>query len=1124
MPMKRSRLLLRNLSYYRRTNLPIIAGVAIAVAVLSGALLVGQSVRASLRRLLYERIGATEYLVLGEHFFSERLAASLNPDIGSCPIIYLKGVVIREETGIRAHEVNVYGVDDRFWKFHGVDVPAFPDDRAAYIGDPLARQLNIQQEDRILVRVETPQAIPKEWLYGRRDYGGKTLRLNCRRILPEAQLGAFALRPSQGSVPSIFIPLKRLQKDLAQPAQINAMLLARPINGKGIESISNLLKKNCTLQDFGLRFQTPASGKAFSLESDRIILDNQTAQTAIQTAASMGMKASPLYAYLANSIRAKGREIPYSVIAAADIGNGALRSVQEKDRPSVTPEPADSNESIWLTEWAQRDLGVTRGEPVDIEYYIWQEEGKLETRTAQFRLAGILADSADIDATLAPHIPGVTDAKSINAWDPPFPLDIAKIRPVDEEYWHRYKTTPKAFVSLTKGQDLWESRFGKLTALRIALPEGEDLQAAQSQFSQAVLHQLNPQAAGFMISPLRDLGLAASEGSTDFGEYFVYFSFFLIAAAILLAALFFRLMIEQRVKEIGILRACGFSTVLLQRNFLCEGALLSVIGSILGLLGSVVYGWLMVFGLRTWWTDAVGTRHISLHISWPELLIGCVCGIVFSIASLAWTLRTLRHNSIRMLLTGVLESVAARKRSVRTLAITSLCTLFAAAMLMAGSAWGKISQLHGFFGAGFLLLIAILCATALYLRRAHHAPVEGQGWPAFMRMGLRNATHRPGRSLFCACLIAAATFIVVSMEAFRQDGQNVSLEQSSGTGGYPLLAESTLPVLYDLNGAAGQDAIGLSPEQVQAFRQVHFIPFRKRPGDDASCLNLYAPQEPEIIGAPMAFGAAGRFSFQSSLADTEEHRRNPWLLLDAFKQESFIPAIVDANTLQYILHLSLGSEIVIPGQKTGPVRLRFVAALKDSIFQGKLIISESNFLRAFPAQEGYRFFLLDVLPSSAAALKPQLQEGLADYGFAVESSRERLAAYHRVENTYLSTFQSLGTLGLILGTVGLATILLRNVLERLQELALLRAVGFRSIILSAIILAENVFLIAWGLVSGVLCSLVAILPAIHARGGSLPFAKTGLIALLVLAAGLTSSLIAVIAAHRAPLLAALRSE
>jgi putative ABC transport system permease protein len=1122
--MKRSRLLLRNLTYYRRTNLPVIAGVAIAVAVLSGALLVGQSVRASLRRLLYERIGATEYLVTAEHFFSERLASSLNSGIDSCPIIYLKGVVIHEPTGVRSHQVNVYGVDDRFWKFHGADIPAFPDDRAAYVGDSLARALNIKREDALLLRVEIPQAIPREWLYGRRDDGGRTLRLNCRRLLSGAQLGEFSLRPTQGSVHSIFVPLKRLQKDLAQQAQVSAVLLARPAVGNGLESISSLLKNSCTLQDLAIRIQTLTSGNGFSLESTSIILDTATAQTAMRTASALGMESSPVYTYLANSIRAGGREIPYSVITAADIGKGALRSLRETKGAPLSIAPTDPNDSIWLGEWAQKSLGVSKGESLEIDYYLWQQEGKLETRTARFHLAGILADSIDIDATFAPHIPGVTDARSINAWDPPFPLDIARIRPADEEYWHRYKATPKAFIALARGQELWGSRFGALTALRIALPAGKDLQTVQNQFSRALLRQLNPQSAGFTISAVRDRGLAASQGSTDFGEYFVYFSFFLIAAAILLAALFFRLMIEQRVREIGILRACGFSPALLQRNFFYEGALLSVIGSILGLLGSIIYGWLMVFGLRTWWTDAVGTRRIFLQISWMELLIGCLCGVVFSMASLAWTLRTLRTNSPRMLLTGILESVAVQKHRVRILALTSLCALFAALFLLGASMLEKVSQLQGFFGAGFLLLVAILCATALYLRRARPIPVAGKGWPAFMKMGLRNATHRPGRSLLCASLIAAATFIVVSMEAFRQDGQSVSLEYNSGTGGFPLLAESTLPILYDLNSAAGQDAIGLSPEQTQAFHKVRFIPFRKRPGDDASCLNLYAPQEPEILGAPKAFGAAGRFSFQSTLASKPEHKKNPWLLLEAYPQESFIPAIVDANTLQYILHLSLGNELVIRTAKTGPIRLKFVATLKDSIFQGKLIISESNFLRAFPSQEGYRFFLLDLLPAHAAALVSPMQEGLADYGFAVESSRERLAAYHQVENTYLSTFQSLGTLGLILGTVGLATILLRNVLERRQELALLRAVGYRSGIISLIILVENLFLMVWGLLSGVFCALVAILPAIDARGASIPFTRTALIVFAVLAAGFISSLIALLAAHRAPLLTALRSE
>jgi putative ABC transport system permease protein len=1121
--MKRGRLLLRNLTYYRRTNLPIIIGVAIAVAVLSGALMVGQSVRASLRRLLYERIGKVEYLVTAEHFFSEKLSREFTPKMDNCPIIYLKGVVIHEKTGIRSYDVNVYGVDDTFWKFHGMEIPPFPEERAAFVGDPLSRQLNIQNDDTLLLRIETQQTIPREWLYGRRDNVGKTLRLSCRRILPANKLGEFALRPNQGSIYSIFVPLTYLQRTLAQTSQINAILLARRAPDSGLEFVADTLMQGCTLHDLGLRLRTLDSTNGFSLESSRILIDDQTVQAALQAASALGLDTSPVYTYLANSIRSKGREIPYSVITAADFGKGALRSVKEIERASF-PATADPKESIWLTDWAAQSLGIAPGQTVEVDYYVWQNEGKLKTRTARFRLAGILATTGDVDAALAPSIPGVTDAKSINTWDPPFPLDLGRIRREDEDYWNRFKATPKAFIPLLRGQELWQNRFGKLTGLRISLPGGRDLAAIQKQFAETIIKNLNPQSAGFAISPIKEQGLAASQGTTDFGEYFVYFSFFLIAAAVLLAALFFKLMIEQRVREIGTLRASGFSIRLLMRTFLYEGAILSITGALLGMLGSIGYGWLMVFGLRTWWVDAVGTRRILLQVSWPELLIGSVCGVVFSMGSLAWTLRSLRHNSPRQLLAGVLESTSTQKRRARILVIASVSAAFLAVTILIGSSFGSVSQLEAFFAAGFLLLISILCATALYLRRAFPAPIQGKGWPALLRLGFRNAMHRPGRSLFCASLIASATFIVVSMEAFRQDMHSISLDNDSGTGGYPLLAESALPILYDPNSVAGQDALGISPQQVEAFRHVEVVSFRERPGDDASCLNLYAPQEPKILGAPNAFCAAGRFSFQNSLATTPEQKSNPWLLLDSQQNEPFIPSIADANTLQYILHLSLGSELVVRGSRGMPVRLRFVGALRDSIFQGKVIISETSFLRAFPEQEGYRFFLLNTPPEQALMLIPPLKEALADYGVSIERSQERLAAYHRVENTYLSTFQSLGTLGLILGTVGLATILLRNVLERRQELALLRAVGYRMRVLSAIILAENVFLIVWGLVSGSICALLAILPALHARGASLPLGMAAYIMIAVLIAGLTSSVFAVIAAFRSPLLPALRSE
>ena len=171
--------------------------------------------------------------------------------------------------------------------------------------------------------------------------------------------------------------------------------------------------------------------------------------------------------------------------------------------------------------------------------------------------------------------------------------------------------------------------------------------------------------------------------------------------------------------------------------------------------------------------------------------------------------------------------------------------------------------------------------------------------------------------------------------------------------------------------------------------------------------------------------------------------------------------------------LKVGDELVMDGAN-GPLKLRVVAALSDSIFQSELLMSEKNFLRLFPAEEGYRMFLIDVPNTQqAAVVSTTLEDRLSDFGFDVVATDERLANFHRVENTYLSTFQMLGGLGLALGTLGMAAVLLRNVFERRRELALLRAVGYNSSHFAAMVITENVLMLCCGLAVGFVCALLA---------------------------------------------------
>jgi ABC-type antimicrobial peptide transport system permease subunit len=409
------------------------------------------------------------------------------------------------------------------------------------------------------------------------------------------------------------------------------------------------------------------------------------------------------------------------------------------------------------------------------------------------------------------------------------------------------------------------------------------------------------------------------------------------------------------------------------------------------------------------------------------------------------------------------------------------------------------------------------------MRQVKAKPITGSGWWPVSRLGFRNTTYRPARSIFCIALIASAAFVIVAVDAFRRDDKGNASSKKSGSGGFPLLAESLLPVIHDPNTPAGREALNLTTDSNE-LNGVSFTRFRVRPGDDASCLNLYRPGNPKIIAADEPFIRSGRFVFQDSLANTSEEKNNPWLLLDQVMADGAIPVIGDANSLTYVLHAKLGDALNLTNDAV-PLRLRVVAALSDSIFQNVLVMSEKNFLRLFPELQGHQFFLIDTpdhTPSSRVITS--LEDRLSDYGFDVMPSSERLAQFHRVENTYLSTFQLLGGLGLILGTLGMAAVLLRNVLERRRELALLRAVGYDSTHFTLMVFAENAFLLFCGLATGAVCALLAVAPVLFGRSGSGPNVSLGLVLLLVLISGLTASLTATWAALRSPLLPALKAE
>ncbi len=1114
------RLVFRSLVWHWRPNLAVIAGVAAAVAVLAGALLVGDSVRASLRWLALERLGATQWVITAPRFVGADLAGRLADTpkgVRAVGLVAVPATALEESSGRRIASAIVYGVDDGFWRFHGLPPRAMgPHD--ARLSPPAAAELHATNGASILLKLQAEGEVPGSVLFGRRDSLGRTLRVTATGILAPSELGEFALRPHQRPLRAFFVPLAALQGALDQPGRANTILLS----GLAEEGDpTSRLRAALRLEDHGLTLRGLEKVHALSLESRSALVPPPAVEVALRAAAAEGFVGWRVLTYLASELRAGRFAVPYSLIAAVpDRTYEALRAQSTAKGRKSTPPAGPSG--LLLNEWVARELQATLGDTVQVEYPVWLEEGRLEVRTAAFRLDGIVPlRGLAADPDLTPAFPGISDSLHLSDWDPPFPIDLSRIRPADEQYWDQHRTTPKAFARLSRGEEIFGHRLGRVTSVRIEVPASTDLGNAGTTVSQRVASGLAPAASGIVIENARSRAEEASRGSTDFGAYFLYFSSFLVAAAVLLAALFFRLGLETRQKDMGLLGSVGFAARERERFFLAEGLVLAVAGGLLGVALAPHYTRLVLFALRGLWVGAIGTTRLALEPSLVPLVIGFVAGVAVAALATVLTLRGFRRSSPRELLAGAADSGRFSTEPGVVWWWPAALAGVLAVVLVVLAVRGNLPAPAAFFGAGALLLCSGLLAAWRWLRSGPAGDSPG----GLLWLALRGASHRPGRSLLAIGLVAAATFVLVAVSAFRREGSAADVESPSGpAGGYALMAQSLVGIHHDLSTPEGREALGLSDAAV--LEGTTIAPFRLRDGDDPSCLNLYVPGDPRILGASPWFLRANRFAFARSLAATAQEQANPWLLLErGLEGGGAIPVVADANTLDYVLHKELGDEIVLNAPPGEPgLRLLVVGALRPGALQGELVVAESAFVSAFPGESGRRFFLIETPPEKPAEVGDYLETRLGDAGFDVSETRELLERYFAVENTYLATFQALGALGLLLGTLGLAASLWRNVAERRRELALLTAVGYRLHDLRFLILSENVAIVITGLALGAAAALLAIAPAWLSRGGSLSWMA---LAVLVVATAVTGFVVSWLAARfvrRAPLLSTLRSE
>ncbi|MGL4594703.1 MAG: FtsX-like permease family protein [Thermoguttaceae bacterium] len=1120
--------ILRSLWYYRWIYAAVLLGVFCEAAVFTGSLLVGDSMRGSLLDLTEERLGKIDTILLGNRFFhppafhspnvyltnnvSGKIDSDSNSnsnsnsdsgaDADSIPVILYSAAAFSssESAESGATDLELLGLDER--ACHLGSLPPFPGPNEIIINEALAARLNVHVGETISLRFLSPQSIPPDSSFGHRDNVLLRSRLTITSIIPNKGIGRFSLKIDQSPQPLGIVSLSWLQRKLEVENKVNAVF-----------QLNDSVEFFPTLDDLGILIDEDAN--YYYIKSDRMIFTPQQVAEIVKSSDMFQSTYSYLspnaaLVYLATSIQAtkNGRSVPYSTVCAIDLSKDFHKSGLNALIIEKTP--------IALNTWTADQLDVVPGDVIELTWLA--PENTQVQHSRQF----ILSEIVPMDKwgnSLVPDVKGLTDENSIANWNPPFPFDAKKIRQEDEDYWDKYRAAPKAFVPLNDGHRFWSSRFGDYTTLIVAKNKNIDIidtinakketeTKIEKKSSIIDSSQLRPELFGIQKIPVKAAGYAASSGTTPFSVLFISFSFFIIFSALILVWLLFRLVMQMQASQVGTLLALGWSHPQIRNKFLCEGGLIAAVGSALGVLFGIFYAKIMIYGLSTWWVDAISVPFVNFHMNYWTLIIGWKTGTILALVTIFFSLRGFRQLSIRALLgknwerqQKLISPTKSKRKFVLVLKnhVRSLHFFLLISGCFVAYFWMSFPPASFLFGTIYL---------AFLIWNVSRKWTNSENIQTLFQLARSNAMRNRTRSILAIALVASSTFLLLAMSAFRLDpnvsGGVAGFSGTGLTGGFQFVFETAYPVYYDIGTKSGRNEIGIQSKDNDILEEngIDIISCRMKDGDNASCLNLYQAGNPRILGLPDSFIEKNPFNFSQTKQSRSESGASVsrWnalkqpIRLDSDEVRR-VPVILDANTAQYSLHLyaGIGETFEIKSEQEKPIRCEVVGLLGNSALQGDILMSEQNLLELFPNVSGFQFFLVsqksnlrNEKPKSLSDQTPLgtlnsasekiLRDLMADFGIRGESMTDRLRKLFAIQNTYLSTFQSLGGIGLLLGILGLTVIQVRTILERRHELALLSALGFTKSRTILLLVYESSLLVLTAIFVAIMALCMALLP------------------------------------------------
>ena len=318
---------IRNFLHYLRFNLTVAIGVAISTAILTGGLIVGDSVRYSLEQGTRYRLGgARTAITTGDRFTTASLAALLqeelsdplnhDQDVICAPIFQLQGVATADGGRMRVNRIQVLGVNEQFDLI--ADTFSYFGDLSAdevIISENMAERLEVGAGDFIMLRIRKASVMPMNTPFVSAIHTTVPARVRVKAIAGVPELGRFNLKISQTAPFNIFISLDHLNRVMDLEDKANIILISHDGFLQNDE-ITASLRKTWRPADAGLKIREIKSLKEIELYADRVFME----PAIIEAFQYTGADQQKVLTYFVNSITAGTRQTPYSFISTLSAG------------------------------------------------------------------------------------------------------------------------------------------------------------------------------------------------------------------------------------------------------------------------------------------------------------------------------------------------------------------------------------------------------------------------------------------------------------------------------------------------------------------------------------------------------------------------------------------------------------------------------------------------------------------------------------------------------------------------------------------------------------------------------------------------------------------------------------